>query len=92
MSASSARIDDAARLVVERHVQRHDVGLAEQLLLSTRAARRPGKSPSMMYGSQAITRAEDVARDVRHALADAPEPEDAERQVGGARAARPVEA
>ena len=49
-----------------------------------RARRTPGKSPSMMYGSQAMTRANTLRADVRHALADAAEADDAERQVAGA--------
>src|SRR5688572_25309568 len=77
-----AGVDHAARLVVERHVQRDDVGLAEQLL---------PRHPPDVGGEVAVDEvgvagdhcAEDVARDVRHALADAAEAEDAEREVRG---------
>ena len=39
----------------------------------------------MMYGSQAITRPKTLRANVRHALADPAQPDDAERHVGARR-------
>ena len=74
-----------ARRRVERRMQRHDIGLrARAPPASARARRTPGKSPSIRYGSYATTRLHDVARNMRHPLADAAEPDDAERHLARA--------
>ena len=74
----------AARLRGERRVQRHDVGGARQRRPASRArSTYAGKSPSIRYGSNATTRLNISRADVRHALADPAEADDAERQLAG---------
>ncbi len=59
-SSEQRRIHDAARLVVQRHVQEITIGLPNSSVARPRAARTAGKSASLMYGSQAITSREDI--------------------------------
>jgi hypothetical protein len=67
-------------------VQRDHVGFAEELVLAD--ALDVGREVAVDEVRIASDDgAENVARDVRHALADAPETEDAERELGGPREA-----
>jgi hypothetical protein len=72
-----------SRFHVERHVQRHDVALSEGF---------GQRDPLDVCGEIAVDNVriardyplEHIAADMRHALADSPEPDDAQRHVAGA--------
>ena len=73
-------VDQGARLGVERRVQRDHVGLAEESLEvgALDVGRKVAVDEIGIAGDDPL---ENVARDVRHALADAPEAHDAERHL-----------
>ena len=77
------RADHSARLLVERHVQRHDVALREDLrqVSPLDVGGEVAVDDVGVAGDDAL---EHVAADVRHPLADPPQPDDAERHVGRA--------
>ena len=81
-------VDHAARLGVERHVQRDDVALARTARRGCARSTYAGKVAVDEVGIAGDDALEHVARDVRHPLADAAQADDAERHV--ATAARSV--
>jgi hypothetical protein len=76
-------VDHAARLIVQRSVDRHDVGLREQV--GQRRALDVGREVAVdqirIAGNDA---AEHIARNVRHPLSDPAQSDDAQRHVAGA--------
>ena len=82
-AAEHAGVDHAAGLVVERRMQADDVALREQAgEVGALDVRR--KVAVDQVGIARDHALEDVARNVRHALADAAQPDDAQRHVARA--------